>query len=711
VNPQRPRLAIRPSPFLLKRSLGAAALVCAFLAAFATQAAYGSGEERTSVGEDLTIRTDSRWAGGAEGGYLPIRMQVANHGTPRDLVFEFEPMGGSRGVRVRRVIGVEQNATMHFTLSVPLVDSRDGRLYVFDGSRPLPMHSRSISIPSSFVSSSPPAMLVISPSTVDCGRYVDAAHHLTRSIGPAYRGASGVADALLLAQVVPPELLPESWIDYSSLDFVAVSLEELERLDRPVRTALLKWVQCGGNLLIFEVGTDAAARTRLDRSIEAPDAPAGTTIWRNAVTSERPSGPVVDLSEESTTGFPVSGAVGPGRARSSKPATATTAITAPPETPWRKSADTFRHRDFMLGTIYAFPEKPFPGAANDWLWLCNSCGEQRWSWTSRHGMSPHVGTKDFFKFMNPGIHGVPTVAFLVLITLFSVVIGPVNYVYLSRKKMLWLLLFTVPALALTTSVLLVGYSVAAHGFAIKSRVRSLTVLDQRLRTTVTMGRLALFAGVAPSNGLKFSPETAVFPVIPTTNEPSGGFVDWTQTQNLVTGWLPARTRTQFYTVRNAEQRSRVDLKARPDKTAEFSNGLPWELEMIVASDDAGHLYVGRSVAAGATVTLSEPQPQDLSDFVDLLRRNAPAVPAGFVEPTPTGRNPRAWVAYGVPAQTTDMNSNLMERRIGQWSMQLPQKKGLAPRSYLAVVRENPGVETGFPSTTDELSLHLLNGYF
>ena len=69
--------------------------------------------------------------------------------------------------------------------------------------------------------------------------------------------------------------------------------------------------------------------------------------------------------------------------------------------------------------------------------------------------------------------------------------------------------------------------------------RSLTVLDQRNRTAVTMARLALFAGLAPPGGMRFSPETAVFPVIPTTNEPTGGYVDWTQTQNLASGWLPA----------------------------------------------------------------------------------------------------------------------------------------------------------------------------
>jgi hypothetical protein len=33
------------------------------------------------------------------------------------------------------------------------------------------------------------------------------------------------------------------------------------------------------------------------------------------------------------------------------------------------------------------------------------------------------------------------------------------------------------------------------------------------------------------------------------------------------------------------------------------------------------------------------------------------------------------------------------------------------RSYLAVLRENPGVETGVPKTTEQSGLHLLLGYY
>jgi hypothetical protein len=37
--------------------------------------------------------------------------------------------------------------------------------------------------------------------------------------------------------------------------------------------------------------------------------------------------------------------------------------------------------------------------------------------------------------MNPGIRGVPVYGFMVLITVFAVLIGPFNYFYLRRKRL------------------------------------------------------------------------------------------------------------------------------------------------------------------------------------------------------------------------------------------------------------------------------------
>ena len=166
-----------------------------------------------------------------------------------------------------------------------------------------------------------------------------------------------------------------------------------------------------------------------------------------------------------------------------------------------------RHRPLRHANSCSDWSAPFPDQLPDspiaWSTFLSSVGEPRFSWVKRHGIAPDFGTEEFYNFMNPGIRGVPVYGFMVLITAFAVLIGPVNYFYLRRKRLLWLLLVTVPATALVTSVLLVGYSVAAHGFSIRSRIRSLTVLDQKSHSAVTVARLALFAGLAPRAACSF----------------------------------------------------------------------------------------------------------------------------------------------------------------------------------------------------------------
>ena len=45
----------------------------------------------------------------------------------------------------------------------------------------------------------------------------------------------------------------------------------------------------------------------------------------------------------------------------------------------------------------------------------------------------------FFNFLIPGVTSVPIYAFLVLMTLFTIVIGPLNYIFLRRRKRTYLL--------------------------------------------------------------------------------------------------------------------------------------------------------------------------------------------------------------------------------------------------------------------------------
>jgi hypothetical protein len=623
-------------------------------------AAIASGEERTTAGDDLMIRTDTRWAGGAVGGYLPVRVEISNQGRSRSLVLEVTPSDRAHGATVKRVIGVDENATVRFALSIPLTAFRQGVLRVYDERGELPSHVRLIGGAASFGVETAPAMLVVSSRPVDCADYITAAGG---SRNANRFGNPRATDASALAEVVPSDSLPDSWIDFSGLDFVAISRDDLADLKPSARSAVLKWVHCGGNLIVHQAGKSSKDVETLDRLLELNENAAVGAKWTKPV---RP-----------------------------------------------KTASPFATRELMLGLLFAFPDE-LPDSAFDWSTFLSSVGAPRSSWVQRHGIAPDFGAGEFYNFMNPGIRGVPVYGFMVLITVFAVLIGPVNYFYLRRKRLLWLLLVTVPATALVTSVLLVGYSVAAHGFSIRSRIRSLTVLDQKSHRAVTVARLALFAGVAPARGMQFSPETAVYPVFPPTTEPGAFTVDWTENQSLTSGWLLSRTRTQFLTIRHSEQRDRVDVKPGHDGGLEIVNGLPWELEAVLVADASGRLLSARNVRPNASEPLTGVSETDRSDFVRLLGRNRPELPDNFSPPAfnpLVGRRFRPFEFMGgLPEPHFD--SNLMERRIQTWSRDLSaQKTCLSPRSFLAVLRQNPGVDTGVGLTTEQAGYHLLLGYY
>ena len=137
--------------------------------------AFASGEERTTVGDDLLIRTDTRWAGGAVGGYLPVRVEIANRAGARSLVLEVTPSDRAHGATVRRVVGVDEHATVRFTLPIPLTAFRQGLLRVYDQRGELSSHVRVIGGAASFGVEMAPAMLVVSSRPVDCTGYVAAA--------------------------------------------------------------------------------------------------------------------------------------------------------------------------------------------------------------------------------------------------------------------------------------------------------------------------------------------------------------------------------------------------------------------------------------------------------------------------------------------------------------------------------------------------------
>ena len=100
----------------------------------------------------------------------------------------------------------------------------------------------------------------------------------------------------------------------------------------------------------------------------------------------------------------------------------------------------------------------------------------------------------------PGFDGVPARTFLVILFLFSIVIGPVSYWFLRRKGQLVLLVLTAPLISLVSIGLLVGYALADDGFRIQGRAMTVTMLDQASRQAATRATVSRTALMRSSDG-------------------------------------------------------------------------------------------------------------------------------------------------------------------------------------------------------------------
>jgi hypothetical protein len=668
------------------------------------------GREFSAQRHDLRVGIDTRWAGCRHGGYYPIRIRVTNTGVPRDLTFEFKPQE-HRLPQVTRTVGIEQNATVQLTLSVPMVGPGNyGTLMVLSDGRTLQGMSWDLSLPDVNINEAArPSMLVISPGNVDMTAIesaVQAKYSPAGSSSGRYGYSSSVSND---HQIVPPVMLPDSWLDYTGLDYVSVSLDVLNAMPTGTRAAIIHWAETGGTLVVTKVGGPADQSEPLKRALGLESRAAAFRAWSPANVSAREKISLIPTEQvESAGGAAVSveGQTEPARQVMTSKFT------------WPESGEAYQSLRLMQGSVVAFPKDPFTGSARDWAWFLAERPSDASNWTERHGMSSRRGNSEFLQFDIPGLRGVPVYAFLTLITIFALTIGPVNYFILWKRKRLWMLVVTIPAIAFVTSATLFGYSTIAHGFSVRSRTRSITVLDQNSRESVTTARTSLFAGLSPSRGLRYSPDTAVYPVWPNMPDDNGG-VDWTDTQAFDSSWIRSRTRTQFVSVNHRTERGRLVIGTSDGTSLPVENGFPWAIESLVVADADGKLYVGNAIPAGAGTKLTlitDPQLQ-LGTMNEALNRYPLKFPDGAasINTAATYNRYRGgyYPGYGYDSGfgSTSFNNGRFEKAFTSWRNSETNKPKLDARSYLAIFSENPGVEMGADPVREIAPTYALLGYY
>jgi hypothetical protein len=621
----------RFSPFLLFLLL-----LCLPFTAFA--------EYSTKEIESLRITVDTDWPGQGTSGYLPIRFDITNLAEAREIEIVvsqqhyYNPYrggvysggnydGGSTTTQQR--VQLERGARVKFTMALPVFAHNENfEIQIRERGRRL----SAFNLYDSFESALPvdeASVLVVSNPSTPLG--VKAQTWL-RTIAPGSGAFSGyrlsAARGVIVTGPIPgrgspgsvsptgppldflldPERLPDSWLAFTSLRAVLLGPAEWNQLNAAQKDALLTWTAAGGDLLLV----DGPIETVLPQRSGAA-ANAGNDLIRPYY-----FGHIHLLKSDDIT------SQGLG--------------------------------DIILRRLNNSIDAIGRGSWSGWGLPANRARD--WGWIAERG----------FRMPVEGVGEVPSRMYLSILGLFVVLIGPLNYLYLWRKRRQVLLVFTVPLISAVFILLLVAYGVLLEGFDVRVRAATFTVLDEGARHVATRASVSLYTGgVAPSAGVRFPSDVAVYPLGTDSYGPRGEFsLDLTGAQTFQAGLLRARTPANFEQIAFRPARERLSFE-RSGNELRVVNGLGATIRHLVYRE-GGHVYtLDGELAAGERAVLKTGAGAN------------PAVALRTLPPGPAGR------------------------------LQEVIKSQPAEGSYLAVLETSPFWEPGVDGPVESGSFHLVLG--
>lgn len=294
----------------------------------------------------------------------------------------------------------------------------------------------------------------------------------------------------------------------------------------------------------------------------------------------------------------------------------------------------------------------------DWALPANRARD--WGWIAERG----------FRLPIEGVGTVPTRVYLSILGLFLALIGPVNYIYLWRKRRQVLMVVTVPLISVVFILLLTSYGLLFQGFDVRTRAVSFTMLDQISKRAATRASVSMYpGGVSPSGGLRFASDTAVFPIGTDGNGARSQLtVDLTNEQRFQSGLLQARTPGNFEQIEFQPARQRLSFE-RNGTELNVVNGLGGTVRRLFYKE-GGQIYaLDAQLPAGERGSLKI-QPVKGADLFAEGIKNSPISAIKF-------------------QQIVDSQSD---------------------GSYLAVLETSPFWDPGVAKAAENQSLHMVFGY-
>ena len=536
--------------------------------------------------------------------------------------------------------------------------------------------------------------------------------------------------------------LPGRWIDLTCFDMTFISAADLQTLvtQHPKAwRALRDWVATGPTLCVYDMKLSVDELRKLEVAL-------GLEPVSNPVTppSEFPGWQVPDVAgavdeevealksrrgnyEQSYDAY--ADAVEEEEDEDSMPDVQSEPAAKTQPDPTAPTRPPFAMRDVDLGRVVAIETaEPFLRTRYGLPSLLNTLGSNTWMWYQRHGLSMLRENEGYWNWMVPGVGAAPVGTFLMLITLFVVVIGPINYWVLYRSRRLHLLLVTVPVGAGLVTLALFLYALIADGLDVRVRVRGVVEVDQRAQRLVSWSRQSYYAGLAPSQGLRFPANAAVYPILGDPgSKPRMRRLLWDEDQpdetgatiygdqHLASGYLSSRTLVQYLVVTAGPSRMGLRVEENADNADALRVTSQWSvpLKQLAVWDAQGRCFLGNDVAAGGTVELR------LSDTITAMRElcslgnaNPLKFPAGYADHPFRSNRSRVYYYsvdedYNLPRP--DFMTGILENRIAIGTARYPTADDQLTRTYFATTDASPGIPLGLEEVSEESSVYVIRG--
>ncbi len=505
------------------------------------------------------------------------------------------------------------------------------------------------------------------------------------------------------ANMIHPTDIHDDWIALSAIDVIVARFAELQvmKRDHPKKWAAVRtWADAGGNLFVYDCGVNDRGDIDLERierhfDLSSPD------IESEEVESE-------EVESAGTRG---------ASPHWQRPMKLDSRYFNPQDGDGLANTDEalvpgrafFVDRSLGLGKLAVTKEAyPFPGESRQWATLLNRFST---AWSNRFGLSLDSHNPGYWNFILAGFGLAPVNSFRVMIVLFAIVIGPLNYFVLRRANRLSWLFMTVPAGAFVATIGLLTFAIATDGFGVRYRVRSLTHIDQSSGFASTWSRQVYYAGIAPSGGLVFPIDTLVLPIV---QNPMVDFraaprrVDWLPQQQVLSGgYAQSRAMSQFLVVRSRPTPLRldVDLVSESNRIAVTNHlGATIRYLYLVGQEESAFEAFDTDLRPGdsTTLTKSPNASESRSRLLTLLNEHPLRLPPGMDDSDfdSYSTNFTSYTRYNerVSAETSVLETKL--RRIATLD--------LDSHTYVAFVDSCGEVPIGTEGTEQE-SLYVIMG--